>query len=520
MKPASVVAEVRWENEMLDQNDTETRQKCELVSKCEYETKETVVVEEVPRRNCTPVTESKEVCGRVPVTKYRVVEDVQYEVRYVSECQVVSQPSCSTSPCQSNGCSNGGTVCSQTEYSPQTVCAQGPSSGSSSDCQQVEMPVCYGNLGSCGYDQQCCSNSAREVCRQIPRRFPVRRNITVPDVTWEEKCETKERTRQDCVDTVETRNRTRTEQICNELEVESCHNYTVPNYKVKLEEKAENVSFISRRCDFRNITEKYCHTFPMSDFSCTNQPQIREFLLNRVVCREQKQVQFCMNIPETECKDNPRQQCRMVPRKVCQPGGCSSSNQCNQCDQFRNQGGFSSCSTGTCPNYFPEDPVIDGNFGSGFNPGAGGQGYNPGGGGQGYNPGDGQGYNPGGGGQGYNPGGGQGYNPGGGGGQGYNPGGYPGNLVTVGDESFQQDWTPGGEWYNKDQSLQPLQPGGHYGGDSGFNPGGGNYQALVPGGGGSGFNPGTYQPLVPGGGGGSGFNPGNYQPLVPGEELK
>merc|ERR1711981_485713 len=99
----------------------------------------------------------------------------------------------------------------------------------------------------------------------------------------------------------------------------------------------------------------------------------------------------------------------MVPRQVCQPGGCSSSNQCNQCELFRNQGGFSSCSTGTCPNYFPEDPVIDTNFGSDFNPGGGGQGYNPGGGGQGYNP-----------------GGGQGYNPGGGGGQGYKPGGYPG----------------------------------------------------------------------------------------------
>ena len=246
MKPASVVAEVRWENEMLDQNDTETRQKCELVSKCEYETKETVVTEEVPRRNCTPFTESKQVCGRVPVTKYRVVEDVQYEVRYVSECQVVSQPSCSTSPCQSNGCSNGGAVCSQTEFSPQTVCAQAPSSGSSSDCQQVEMPVCYGNLGTCGYDQQCCSNSARELCRQIPRRFPVRRNITVPDVTWEEKCETKEYTRQDCVDTVETRNRTLTEQICNELEVESCHNYTVPNYNVVSKQKYLSPSSLPR----------------------------------------------------------------------------------------------------------------------------------------------------------------------------------------------------------------------------------------------------------------------------------
>ena len=177
MKPASVMVNVTWENEMLDQNDTETRAKCEVVSKCKYETKESVVTEEIPRRNCTPVTETQQVCGRVPVTNYRVMEDVQYEVRYVQECQVVSQPSCSTSPCQSNGCSNGGAVCSQTEFSPQTVCAQGSRAGSTSDCQQVEMPVCYGNLGSCGYDQQCCSNSPREVCRQVPRRFPVRRYV-------------------------------------------------------------------------------------------------------------------------------------------------------------------------------------------------------------------------------------------------------------------------------------------------------------------------------------------------------
>ena len=57
----------------------------------------------------------------------------------------------------------------------------------------------------------------------------------------------------------------------------------------------------------------------------------------------------------------------------------------------------------------------------------------------------------------------------------------------------------GGGWYNKEEPLQPLYPGPNYGGDSGFNPGGGDYEALLPGGGGgSGFNPGTYQPLVPG----------------------
>ena len=42
----------------------------------------------------------------------------------------------------------------------------------------------------------------------------------------------------------------------------------------------------------------------------------------------------------------------------------------------------------------------------------------------------------------------------------------------------------GGGWYNKDEPLQPLYPGGPYGGDSGYNPGGGggDYQPLVPGG--------------------------------------
>ena len=169
----------------------------------------------------------------------------------------------------------------------------------------------------------------------------------------------------------------------------------------------------------------------------------------------------------------------MVARKVCQPG-CSTSNMCNQCDSFRNEGGFSSCSSGTCPNYFPEDPVIDGNFGSGYNPG-GNQGFNPGAGGgnQGYNPGGSYGDNvP------WNGG-----NYGGDGGYGYNPG----NIVTVGDETVENDWTPGGGWYNAEEPLQPL-----------YNPGA--YQPLNPGGGNQGFNPGTYQPLVP----------ANYQPLVPG----
>merc|ERR1712039_66279 len=93
---------------------------------------------------------------------------------------------------------------------------------------------------------------------------------------------------------------------------------------------------------------------------------------------------------------------------------------------FSKQGGFSSCPSQTCPNYYPTT-TVGGEGGQGYYPGGeGGQGYYPGGqgeGGQGYYPG-GQGYYPGGqgeGSQGYYPGG-QGFYPDALGGQGYNPG--------------------------------------------------------------------------------------------------
>merc|ERR1712036_171627 len=100
-----------------------------------------------------------------------------------------------------------------------------PSPSDRSDCQQVQTPVCYGNLGSCQYGQQCCSNSARQVCRQIPRRVPVRRNVTVPDVSWEQQCKNVESVRQNCETNYEVENVTVTEQVCNDVMVEECYNY-------------------------------------------------------------------------------------------------------------------------------------------------------------------------------------------------------------------------------------------------------------------------------------------------------
>ena len=67
------------------------------------------------------------------------------------------------------GCLNGGSVCSTSEYNTTTVC---PNGGVGMPvCQNVKMPVCYGNLGTCNYPtQQCCVQNSQRVCQNIPER--------------------------------------------------------------------------------------------------------------------------------------------------------------------------------------------------------------------------------------------------------------------------------------------------------------------------------------------------------------
>merc|ERR1712088_422872 len=217
----------------------------------------------------------------------------------------------------------------------------------------------------------------------VPRRVPVWRNVTVPNVTWKEET----------------------------------FNYTMPKYEAIKTNRSEKVPFVVAECKLRQETKQYYHTFPNADIKCTNKTVKRQYILNKVVCDRQRPVKFCRGIPESDCRNSTNQRRRMVPKQVCQPG-CSSSQTCNQCDTFSKQGGFSSCPSQTCPNYYPTT-TIGGQGGQGYNPGGqgdGGQGYYPGGGGgQGYYPG-GQGYFPGGGGHSYYPGGGSigalGYNPG------------------------------------------------------------------------------------------------------------
>ena len=58
------------------------------------------------------------------------------------------------------------------------------------------------------------------------------RNVTIPDVTWEQQCRDVESVRKSCETNYEVENVTMTEQVCNDVMVEECYNYTVPTYEV------------------------------------------------------------------------------------------------------------------------------------------------------------------------------------------------------------------------------------------------------------------------------------------------
>ena len=57
---------------MPKRNGSETRQKCETVSKCKYEDIEKVVSETVPVQNCEDIEDTKQQCKNVPIAVPRV----------------------------------------------------------------------------------------------------------------------------------------------------------------------------------------------------------------------------------------------------------------------------------------------------------------------------------------------------------------------------------------------------------------------------------------------------------------
>ena len=89
LRPSSIVAEVSWQNEKLVPifNGTETKQKCETVTKCRYEDEEHVETEDVPVQKCDDVNEMKDQCRnvRVPVSRVSFKHRIRKVLTFLSE---------------------------------------------------------------------------------------------------------------------------------------------------------------------------------------------------------------------------------------------------------------------------------------------------------------------------------------------------------------------------------------------------------------------------------------------------
>ena len=127
------------------------------------------------------------------ISTYQVHQQTQYKIDYQQRCFNVPRQICESNSCTTQGCVNGGSVCSANDYTYQQRCATlvgaprgmrmpshcgsqllqpgaegGCSSNSGNVCQDVKEAACYGPTASCqAPSQQCCRMVHQKVCQQV-----------------------------------------------------------------------------------------------------------------------------------------------------------------------------------------------------------------------------------------------------------------------------------------------------------------------------------------------------------------
>ena len=114
------------------------------------------------------------------------------------------------------------------------------------------------------------------------------RNVTIPETSWEQQCRDVESVRQNCETNYRVENVTKTEQICNDIMVKECYNYTVPTYSVVCSDSIFAMVF---KCFQNRLTRKSRKMFPLSLRSVSsetlqNSTVIRFKMLNTPVARD------------------------------------------------------------------------------------------------------------------------------------------------------------------------------------------------------------------------------------------
>jgi len=386
--------EVKWVNEKLQKTDEAVEEECKDVKACSMKEVEEVKTRRVPVRVFDKnETRTDRVCtDRWEAGEEQVVGRTSWRTEYQQRCYNVPKQVCSTSPCGSQGCGPGNSVCSANDYTWNERCArptgaQTPPAGSpcgscgsttgtcedscsapqrsspGSVCQRVKEASCYGNLANCeAPGQKCCRTTYERVCQQVPTRVPVVVNMTIAGrPTRKQDCQMVERTIPRYKTEMQERNETRTRQVCEPKMEERCVNFTLPSFEKVDVDMTENVELGSLKADIRETERTKCLNIPRAKVACTDSKVNKRFVVNRVVCDQRRKTNVCRSIPWSQCTPGSGQECRMVQRTRCVPV-CNKSPMCSRCDQLRQSGQLEQgCPNagggggGTCGKFFGRD---------------------------------------------------------------------------------------------------------------------------------------------------------------------
>jgi len=207
------------------------------------------------------------------------------------------------------------------------------------------------NVQMCSKMTQKCEMTTEQVCQQVPIRVPVQRTRMVqPPPRYEMKCNDRTITNEQCKTIYVPETYEYPVKECQAGTENKCYEYEVPDQAVTKVEEHESVQFPSADCVLETTTKQHCTMLP-TRLDCRKSTERRGVLIRQRICDRVRRARYCNILPFSYCQNNPGQECTTVPREVCQ-NTCQQSSYCDQCSQFASSGGFSSCSTKTCPNFY------------------------------------------------------------------------------------------------------------------------------------------------------------------------
>lgn len=220
-------------------------------------------------------------------------------------------------------------------------------------CQQVETPVCQAGPVACtAGPQQCCSTVMEQVCQQVPTRVP--RTVTTMEAgvpQFQQVCDTVTEYKQDCRTVMITTTVNLPTKRCETAQERKCVTIRVPEVEIKDSVRSESLRYPFNNCTIEEVEDKHCADVD-SGVSCNLEQERRVVTIRRSVCDQERQQQFCHEVPSSSCSNVGGQVCEMVPREVCQ-NTCATTASCNTCSEFVSGGGYGICNTDTCNNFYP-----------------------------------------------------------------------------------------------------------------------------------------------------------------------